>query len=295
MSYLQSLGYVGIGASDLLAWRRFATSVVGLGAGGAGEDAADRYWMDEFSYRLAVHEDLRDDILYAGWEVADESALVCLGRRLDDMGVAWEWGAADDRRQRRVTGFIRFKDPNGMISEAFYGPRTERERLFHGPALRSKFVTGDMGFGHLALAVTDMKANLDFYVEGLGFGFSDTLVREIGGQELEVHFIGCSPRHHSLALAPLDLGKTLAHLMLEVEDIDGVGLALDAAMQAQVSIPATLGRHVNDNVVSFYMDTPSGFQIEFGCEGRRVDRSSWRRERHYEGTVWGHRGPLMGR
>ena len=295
MSYLQSLGYVGIGASDTGAWRQFGTTVVGLGVSAAGEDRADRYWMDEFSYRLAIHQDDRDDIIYAGWEVAGEAGLERLTQRLLEIGVPWEAASADDRRVRLVTDFVRFRDPNDIVCEAFYGPLTERERMYHGPSLRSKFVTGDQGLGHLALAVDDMKANLEFYVEGLGFSFSDTLAWEINGGDVEVHFVGCGPRHHSLALAPLSLGRKLAHLMLEVEDIDGVGLAMDAAMQAQVPIPATLGRHVNDNVVSFYMDTPSGFQIEFGCEGRRVERATWRRERHREGSIWGHRGPLMGR
>lgn len=295
MSFLHSLGYVGIGAKKPAAWDAFAVDVLGLGRSKAGSDGANRYWLDDFSYRLAVHEDPRDDILYVGWEVTDRRALETLGKRLSEMGVKWAELDRAQCRERRVTGAIRFTDPNGIDSEAFFGPVTERERAFHSPTLRSKFVTGDQGVGHIALAIDDMATNLDFYCKGLGFGLSDTLVREIDGQELEVHFIHCSPRHHSLALAPLALGKRLAHLMIEVEGIDDVGLALDAAMVRGIPMPGTLGRHVNDHVVSVYIDTPSGFQVEFGCGGRRVDRESWRPERHFEGTVWGHRGPLMGR
>ena len=34
---------------------------------------------------------------------------------------------------------------------------------------------------------------------------------------------------------------------------------------------ATLGRHMNDQMLSFYMRTPGGFDVEFGCEGLEVD------------------------
>ena len=37
---------------------------------------------------------------------------------------------------------------------------------------------------------------------------------------------------------------------------------------------ATLGRHVNDLMLSFYMKTPGGFDIEFGCEGRKSKTST---------------------
>ena len=56
--------------------------------------------------------------------------------------------------------------------------------------------------------------------------------------------------------------------MIEVEDADDVGLCLDRAQRRKVPMSATLGRHVNDLMLSFYMKTPGGFDVEFGCEGR---------------------------
>ena len=41
-------------------------------------------------------------------------------------------------------------------------------------------------------------------------------------------------------------------------------------MRRKVKMSATLGRHVNDKMLSFYMKTPGGFDIEFGCEGLEV-------------------------
>ena len=39
---------------------------------------------------------------------------------------------------------------------------------------------------------------------------------------------------------------------------------------------ASLGRHVNDKMLSFYMKTPGGFDCEYGCEGMQVtDDENW--------------------
>jgi 3,4-dihydroxy-9,10-secoandrosta-1,3,5(10)-triene-9,17-dione 4,5-dioxygenase len=36
----------------------------------------------------------------------------------------------------------------------------------------------------------------------------------------------------------------------------------------------TLGTHTDDRMTSFYLRTPSGFEIEYGCGGRFVDDAS---------------------
>jgi 3,4-dihydroxy-9,10-secoandrosta-1,3,5(10)-triene-9,17-dione 4,5-dioxygenase len=51
---------------------------------------------------------------------------------------------------------------------------------------------------------------------------------------------------------------------------------------------ATLGRHVNDLMLSFYMKTPGGFDVEFGCEGRTVDDHSWIARESTAVSLWGH-------
>ena len=33
----------------------------------------------------------------------------------------------------------------------------------------------------------------------------------------------------------------------------------------------SLGRHTNDEMISFYLRTPSGFDIEYGFGGKTVD------------------------
>ena len=40
--------------------------------------------------------------------------------------------------------------------------------------------------------------------------------------------------------------------------------SMERAQAAQVPVTATLGRHTNDRMVSFYVRTPAGFEVEFG-------------------------------
>jgi hypothetical protein len=90
------------------------------------------------------------------------------------------------------------------------------------------------------------------------------------GEPLWTRFLGCNPRHHSLALAPFPAAAGIVHLMIEVATLDDVGRAMDRCARRGGPISATLGRHANDLMVSFYARTPGGFDVEYGTDGRLV-------------------------
>jgi 3-hydroxy-9,10-secoandrosta-1,3,5(10)-triene-9,17-dione monooxygenase reductase component len=79
--------------------------------------------------------------------------------------------------------------------------------------------------------------------------------------------------------------------MIEVESADDVGLCHDRALRRRVPMSATLGRHVNDLMLSFYMKTPGGFDVEFGCEGRTVDDESWIARESTAVSLWATTSP----
>jgi biphenyl-2,3-diol 1,2-dioxygenase len=54
-------------------------------------------------------------------------------------------------------------------------------------------------------------------------------------------------------------------------------------------LTTTIGRHVNDHMISFYCETPSGFELEFGWGAREVDDRSWVMTRHNRTAMWGHK------
>ena len=103
-----------------------------------------------------------------------------------------------------------------------------------------------------------------------------------------MRFLGCNPRHHSLALAPFPAAAGIVHLMIEVATLDDVGRALDRCARRGVPVSATLGRHANDLMVSFYCPTPGGFDVEYGTDGLRVDDATWVSRETTAVSLWGH-------
>ena len=71
--------------------------------------------------------------------------------------------------------------------------------------------------------------------------------------------------------------------------MDDVGSTYDLCQNQGTPIARTLGRHTNDHMVSFYMQSPSGFEIEYGWGARVVDDSTWQVQFHTAGSIWGHK------
>ena len=81
------------------------------------------------------------------------------------------------------------------------------------------------------------------------------------------------------------------HLMVELYSFDDVGQGYDIAQGEKERIVATLGRHPNDLVTSFYMHTPSDILVEYGWGGVEVDDATWRpQEMSSVASFWGHHG-----
>ena len=78
--------------------------------------------------------------------------------------------------------------------------------------------------------------------------------------------------------------------MLETTSLNDVGRALDRAIRRGVSITSSLGRHRNDETVSFYMQGPSRFDIEIGWDSVLVDDDWIEHEFAGGGDTWGHHG-----
>src|SRR5919109_115648 len=78
-----------------------------------------------------------------------------------------------------------------------------------------RFVTGELGLGHVVLGRPDTDDLVHFYRDVLGFRVSDTVA--IG--PISLVFFHVNPRHHSLALAAIPGAPAgLGHFMLEVDD-----------------------------------------------------------------------------
>ena len=293
MNRIASLGYLRIESPDVAAWREFGVKVLGMVEGRGPATGAVYLRMDEFPARLVIVPGAADRLLASGWEVAGGEALERVRRALDEAGVAVKTGNDAELADRRVAELLRFEDPSGNALEVFCGAALE-----HRPAVSpygNRFVTGDQGLGHVVLPVSGEEAALRFYTEVLGFRLRDSirmapeLFGRPPGPPLWMRFLGCSPRHHSLALAPFPAPAGIVHLMIEVAALDDVGRALDRCGRRGAPVSATLGRHANDEMVSFYVRTPGGFDVEYGTGGLRVDDRTWVSRETTAISLWGHR------
>ena len=149
------------------------------------------------------------------------------------------------------------------------------------------------GVGHIVVAAPDIQKSLRFYCEGLGFRVSDTIDMKFGPMSMTMVFLHCNARHHTLALVPVPAPRRLHHFMLQLRSIDDVGATMYLVQDKGIEIASTLGRHTNDHMLSFYMRTPSGFEIEYGWGGREVDDATWHVQKHHAPSIWGHRRPAM--
>lgn len=280
---IQALGYLGVGTAKLDDWTELATNWLGMQLvdRGAGVRA---FRMDDRKQRLVVDQSLPEGQRYFGWEMADAAALDALAARLESAGVAVKREPAALADQRFVGALISFADPSGNRLEAFHGAQIADEPFRPGRSI-SGFRTGPQGMGHAVLTVTDMEASLAFYRDLLGFRISDFIRKPIAA-----YFLHVNTRHHSLALfhAP---HNGMHHLMMELYSFDDVGQGYDIALGEKDRIVATLGRHPNDLVTSFYMRTPSDILVEYGWGGVEVDDATWQpSEMSSVASYWGHHG-----
>jgi 3,4-dihydroxy-9,10-secoandrosta-1,3,5(10)-triene-9,17-dione 4,5-dioxygenase len=290
---LRSLGYLRVEATDIPAWREYGLKVLGM-VEGRGADPESLYLrMDDFPARLVIVPSDRDHLQASGWELRDALAMDELRSRLTAHRVEFREGTAEEKADRCVDGLIVFADPAGSRLEAFCGVALQHRRIVSPYGHR--FVTGEQGLGHVVLSTPDDEVALHFYRDVLGFRLRDSmrlppqlLGRPADGAPAWLRFFGCNPRHHSLAFLPMPNPTGIVHLMVEVENSDDVGLCLDRALRKKVKMSASLGRHVNDLMLSFYMKTPGGFDIEFGCEGREVDDGTWIARESTAVSLWGH-------
>lgn len=282
------LGYLGFHAANLQAWNDWSTGVLGLQqvAPPSGVSPDHLYLrMDERAWRFAIEPGETGAIAFTGWETAGPTGLEEVYRLLTNAGVAVVRDP-ELAKTRCVQDLIRCVDPDGFRLEFFHGQLVARNPFVSPRGVR--FVTGNLGLGHILITVSDIEKTTNFYLNILRFRMTDFI--EFGGNK--VHFTRVNPRHHSLAFVQTRSGDAkLGHFMVEVDDIDAVGFALDRIHAGGGRVTETLGRHTNDLMLSFYCENPSGSQAEYGWGGRIVDDATWTVTSFDTTAFWGHKVP----
>lgn len=286
------LGYVIIGSRKLGEWQRFLVEGIGLHLASAstGELA---FRMDDHARRLIVKDDGAEDITAIGWELDDKSVLEALLGRLAGKGVAVERVEGEQALIRGVAAFHRIKGPKGLPLELFTRPVIDPAPL---KMLCSGFVTGDGGLGHLSLMSREPDRSAAFWRELFDARVSDRIEISVGRKVvLDVTFLRMNPRHHSVAIAAtrqvaVDMYRTrIQHLNLEAASLDDLSGAYERCSRLGYEFTRSIGRHPNDKELSFYILTPSGFELELGWDALTVNEASWQAGRTYPNmSTWGH-------
>ena len=280
---VRTLGYCIISTGDLVAWEAFACDLLGLQVADRTDERL-RLRNDEKAYRLEVQRGDAEGVTVLGWEVDGAAELAELASRVEAAGYEVTREGSELARQRSVTELVSFTDPDGLRLELFYGQLNDK-RKFVSPT-GANFLTGDGGLGHVFQLVNEEEPFRHLYLDVLGFKLSDFI--DFG--PIQATFTHCNERHHSFAFAPVpDAPKGIGHIMFEVDDIDIVGRAYDKVVKEKAApLVLTFGRHSNDQMMSFYMSSPSGFQIEYGTGGVLIDDATWRPSRYDAPMFWGH-------
>jgi 3,4-dihydroxy-9,10-secoandrosta-1,3,5(10)-triene-9,17-dione 4,5-dioxygenase len=289
---IRGMGYAIIGSADMARWRRFGVDMLGL-MPIEGENDTLYLKMDERHFRYAIVPHGSEAYLATGWELPTKAAFDEAENELKARGIEFSHGSAEEVALRKVQQFLRVSDPAGNRHELFWGAISDHEPCI-SPIGVSGFVTGALGMGHVVLnAPAAFDATDEFLTQVLGFALSDLVNFNMGPDvpPVRIRFYHCNnPRQHSVAIVEMPNPAGADHVLVEVKSFDDVGRGLYRAEDMKIPLQVTLGKHINDQMVSFYMYSPTGFTVEYGHGGRQIE--DWSQEPVFEatrGSLWGHR------
>ncbi|MGC5562160.1 VOC family protein [Streptomyces sp. FR-108] len=274
---IRKLGYVGLNVTDVDAWTGLLGRTLGIGVTtekfGPNEVALAE--LDVFKYRVALHPSTEDGPRELGWIVDTPSELDRLTRRLTHAGFTVSDGSPEETQLRGATMLRWFTDPVGYRVELAVGETKARTSV----ARPDGTSPGATGLGHFVLASPKLDELRELYESVLQFELTD--YRAPG-----LYFFRCNTAHHSIALARAET-PSIHHLEFEYDSLDDVGRAYDRAKANGAPISISLGQHMNDKAISFYVRNPSGFHLEIGCGGIEVGED-WVPHDFGVPDVWGH-------
>ena len=289
---IMNLGYVILEMKEPSKWSKFAQDVLGFGeAESYGENGTKYLRMDNAPFRYMIRKGTEDRFLAGGYEISSkndfEKQIELFKRSCIDVYL----GSKAEADFRAVEAFASVKDPSGNTVEIFYG-RASGKSFLPGHGI-SKFVTGLMGLGHMVLPAPETEKTISFYEDIMDFGVSDDLTLPAFASEMpeqRIYFMHSdNPRHHTLGLYNFPNPTGVIHLMAEMTSMDEVGHCLDRVKAAGLHIFASLGRHANDEMVSFYFFAPGGIGFEVGYDGKQIDNwDSYEPTKSVIGDIWGH-------
>lgn len=291
MSKVTELGYLGLSISNLDAWKDYAAGIVGMQLVDEGEGDRVYLRMDKWHHRITLHIDGGDDLAYMGWRVAGPVELEEMADKLRLANITYEVGSEEEASERRVLGLLKLEDPSGIPTEIFYGPQVDNSKPFHpGRPMFGRFMTGEEGIGHCILRQDDIPSAVRFY-QLLGMtGSVEYKLPMPNGMTAKPVFMHTNNRQHSVAFGLGPMKKRINHLMIEYTELDDLGVAHDTVRKRKIDVALQLGKHANDEALTFYCANPSGWLWELGWGAKK----SSSQQEYYLGDIFGHGNEAAG-
>jgi 2,3-dihydroxybiphenyl 1,2-dioxygenase len=291
------LGYLVVETNRLADWRRFGIDAVGM-QGDEPKSGVLRFRLDENRCRFLLQRGPAEDVTAVGWHLDSHEALDAVVRRVKERGgPPVVEGGEDEAALRGVERLVRFTGPKGLVHEVFTRPIADARAAGEsvtGAFVTPAFVTGEGGFGHIALTTRQPEKLHAYYRALFDARLSDFIDETIAGVRLKIRFLRVNARHHSVALAAtrgvrIDPIRTrIQHVNVQAAELDSMVASYLRMKDLGFRIAQTIGQHTNDRELSYYVRTPSGFEWEVGWNPIVVDESTWNPMTHHGISLWGH-------
>ncbi|RTL31148.1 MAG: extradiol ring-cleavage dioxygenase [Burkholderiales bacterium] len=285
------MGYLVAESNKLDEWKTFAQEGLGLHVEQPSADLLV-FRVDDHQRRIMIRKGPAEDVVAMGWELDDQAALDTALSRLKLRGADIALAQANDAAQHGVTSLWRVLGPKKLTIELYTTPLLTQAPL---QMKASGFVTGAAGLGHVAITTREPEAMLAFWQEVFDARLSDEIEDRIDGVNLDFSFLRLNERHHSIATASTrgvrlnPLRTTIHHMNLQAASLEDVTQGYLRCKAMGYEIANSIGQHPNDKELSFYVVTPSGFEVELGWNPISVKEEGWQPQRYRGISLWGHR------
>ena len=284
------LGYVVVETGKFADWRRFGADAIGMHLDEL-DSGTLRFRLDEHQCRFLLRRGPAEDVVALGWQIDDHETFDTVLARVRESGVPIVEGTEEDAALRGVERLWRFPGPKGLTQEVFTRARLDPAPLRMHAA---RFVTGDGGMGHVALTSTRPAQLRGYYNTVFDARLTDYIDETISGVKLKIRFLRVNERHHSIAVASTQglrvdpIRTRVQHLNIQVAGLDDLTRSYQRVQELGFGMALAVGQHTNDRELSYYAQTPSGFEWEVGWNPLVVDEHTWEPTTHQGISIWGH-------
>ena len=276
MIQVKRLGHATLTTPDLERAVSYYSDVLGLSV--AAKDAKRAVLVTRTGFEaVELHVGERMSLSRLSFQVAPGTDLKEVTKGLEQHGLKVE------QRSGITPGIakaVSFADPKGTMIDIFAD--------YEFPPDDGKQATITLlKLGHVAYRVNDVQGVVKFYIDVLGFRWSDWRADNFA-------FLRCGVDHHTINLVA-DEEQRLHHIAFEVRDWSEIHKACDFLGKHDIHLVWGPGRHNIGHNVAIYHMNPDRVRVEFYTEMDQLkdeelgyfDPRPWHGDRPQRPKVWG--------